>query len=535
MRGLFLVMRRFPFAATCLLILCALGAVAHAEERTPSGAVDDAFDVWEFRVLGNTTLDERAIESAVYSFLGEHKTIATVEAARDALVAAYREAGLGTVLVDIPEQTVDDGVVRLQVTEGRVEKVRIAGARYYSERRILESLRSIKAGSVPKLPAFQQELTDLAQEARDRQVVPVLKPGSTPGTVEVDLAVQDRLPLHASLEFDNRYTADTTPLRMIASVSYENLFQRAETISLMLQTSPEDTSQVKLGVLSYAGHTPWKAVSWSGYAIRSDSNVAAAGTLAVIGNGSIYGLRLNRDLASSATRSASMSIGVDYKDFGENIRLDKDSLRTPIRYLMWTAQFSAMQRADHYDAQASVSTQLGLRGLLNDERQFAYKRANAHAGFAYLRASTQAFWHLPKGWSVGGRLNAQYADQPLINNEQFVFGGADTVRGYLEAEELADAGIAGGVELRLPTWTRGQLHGNLFFFTDHGIGITQLPLPGQPARVYLDSVGGGLKFGLGNELDASFDWALARHKGSKDSRTPVSTDPRFDFLVKYSF
>ena len=529
-------MRQHAFAASLLLFAVLFGAGSQAQ--TPPAAPDaaeEAFDVWEFRVLGNTTLPERTIEAAVYPFLGEHKTIATVEQARDALVDAYRQAGLGTVLVDIPEQTIDDGIVRLQVTEGRIEKVRIAGARYYSERKILAHLPSIQPGTVPKLPALQEELTSLANDARDRQVVPVLKPGSTPGTVEVDLSVQDRLPLHASLEVDNRYTADTTHLRMIGSVSYENLFQRGETVSLMYQTSPQNTSQVKLGVLSYAGHTPWKGVSWSGYAIRSDSNVAAVGTLSVVGNGSIYGARLTRELTSNATGNAALIIGADYKDFGENIRLSNDSLRTPIRYLMWTVQLSDIKRTDRYDAQASLSAQFGIRGLLNDERQFAYKRANAHAGFSYLRGSAQAFWHLPKGWSAGGRVNAQYSEQPLVNNEQFVFGGADTVRGYLEAEELADSGIAGGLELRTPTWTRGSLHGNLFFFTDHGIGMTQLPLPGQPARVSLDSVGAGFKFGLGADLDASVDWALARHKGSKDSRTPVSTDPRFDFLVKYSF
>jgi hemolysin activation/secretion protein len=529
-------MCRTWFAVTLLTCAaCGMAAPVRADVPAASPTAEDAFDIFEFRVLGNSTLDARDIESAVYPYLGEHKTLATVEQARDALVEAYRKAGLGTVLVDIPEQTVDDGIVRLQVTEGRIEKVRIAGARYYSERKILASLPSIQAGSVPKLPTFQQELTELANEARDRQIVPVLKPGSTPGTVEVDLSVQDRLPLHASLQVDNRYTADTSPLRVTASVSYENLFQRAETVSLMVQTSPQDTSQVKLGVLSYAGHTPWKAVSWSGYAIRSDSNVAAVGTLAVIGKGSIYGLRLNRDLSSGASGVLSLALGADYKNFGENIRLSNDSLATPIRYLMWTAQLSDVQRTERYDLQANLSAQFGIRGLLNDERQFEYKRANAHAGFSYLRGSAQAFWHLPKGWSLGGRLNAQYSEQPLVNNEQFVFGGADTVRGYLEAEELADAGLAGGIELRLPTWVRGALKGNLFFFTDHGVGITQLPLPGQPQRVYLDSVGGGFKFAVGSALDASVDWAMARHKGSKDSRTPVSTDPRFDFLVKYSF
>jgi hemolysin activation/secretion protein len=436
------------------------------------------------------------------------------------------------VLVDIPEQTVDDGIVRLQVTEGRVEKLRIAGARYYSERKILAQLPSVKPGAVPNLPQLQQELTKLANDARDRQITPVLKPGSTPGTVEVDLAVHDVLPFHGSVQVDNRYTADTSPLRVMARASYDNLFQAGESLSLLAQTSPQNTSEVKLGVVSYAGHLPWEHSNWTGYFIRSDSNVAAVGTLAVIGNGSIAGLRFNRELYSSDNGTFGLAIGPDYKNFGENIKLSSALLRTPIRYLMWTVQATGAMHNDVWEAQGALGLQFGIRGLLNDEAQFAYKRANAHAGFSYLRGYGQAFRQLGRGWSLGGRFSLQYSEQPLINNEQFVFGGADTVRGYLEAEALADAGLTAGLELRTPALVRGAYRVNAFFFTDHGIGITQLPLPGQPARVHLDSIGGGLKFAVGNELDAAIDWALAR---TRTPRTIISNDPRVDFLVRYSF
>ena len=101
-----------------------------------------------------------------------------------------------------------------------------------------------------------------------------------------------------------------------------------------------------------------------------------------------------------------------------------------------------------------------------------------------------------------------------------------------DLEALADAGLTAGIELRTPSVARGAYRINAFFFTDHGIGITQLPLPGQPARVHLDSIGGGLKLAVGTEFDAAIDWALGR---TRTSRTIVNNDPRVDFLVKYSF
>ena len=47
---------------------------------------------------------------------------------RKQLEQAYRDAGYKTVVVIIPEQEVVGGEVQLQVTEGRVEKVRVKGA-----------------------------------------------------------------------------------------------------------------------------------------------------------------------------------------------------------------------------------------------------------------------------------------------------------------------------------------------------------------------------------------------------------------------
>src|SRR5262245_50272353 len=127
---------------TGLLGICLLTAVnsrGSAAEVQPAVAPPEQsapFDVWEFRVLGNSVLPAREVESAVYPFLGAQRTIEVVEQARQALERAYRDKGYGTVFVDIPEQDVVDGVVRLKVTEGKLARVRISGARYFSNGRI---------------------------------------------------------------------------------------------------------------------------------------------------------------------------------------------------------------------------------------------------------------------------------------------------------------------------------------------------------------------------------------------------------------
>src|SRR5208283_5183151 len=96
-----------------------------------ASAPSPPFDLLELRVLGNGVLDPKVIEATVYPFTGPDKHMSDVEAARGALEKAYHDRGFGTVFVDIPEQSVDDGVVRLRVTEGRLRQVSVAGAHFF--------------------------------------------------------------------------------------------------------------------------------------------------------------------------------------------------------------------------------------------------------------------------------------------------------------------------------------------------------------------------------------------------------------------
>src|SRR5208283_2284441 len=118
-----------------------------------------------------------------------------VEGARKALEDAFQKAGYQTVFVDIPEQRIVGGVIRLHVLEGKVGQSRVTGARYYEPGEIRSSVPQLAAGNVPDFNQMQQELAQV-NKATDRQVSPILTPGRVPGTVDVNLSVKDELPLH---------------------------------------------------------------------------------------------------------------------------------------------------------------------------------------------------------------------------------------------------------------------------------------------------------------------------------------------------
>ena len=479
---------------------------AVAADALPSDS--PPFDVLELRVIGNTTLEARDIENAVYPFTGPHKQMTDVEAARAALERAYHNKGFGTVFVDIPEQSIQNGIVRLRVTEGRLHQVRVSGAKYFSGRELRAELPAAQEGAVPNLPELQKEITALNAESRDRDVVPVLKAGPQPGTVDLGLKVEDHLPFHGSAEVNNQYTADTAHLRAALQASYDNLFGRLDSIAFQFQGAPTayDESHVFAG--SYTMRLGSGGSNLSFQYVNSKSDVATIGTLGVLGTGTVYGLRWLTPLPSSASIQ-SLAFELDYKDFKQSILVNPTSgLNTPVDYVNLSAAYSGIRAAASSQFDWSTTANFGIRGTPNNAQQFADKRFDGQANYFYIRADGGVTFQLPANFSAALRLTGQYSADALISNEQFPIGGAASVRGYLEAEELGDSGLRSSFQFGGPplALAAGRLRINEFLFYDFAREFT-VDSPGQPHFADLRSWGVGLKFDALSHLFASLTWA----------------------------
>ena len=173
--------RRVASIYAVSILLCLTGRITLAADGSDTAKAEQHFDVQEYRVIGNTALAGRDIEKLLYPLLGPNKSLPDVESARAALETLYHDRGYGTVFVDIPPQKVDEGIVRLRVTEGRVERETISGAHYFPERDVIAALPAAQPGGVLQLSKLQEELTAVNTQSPDRSVVPILKGGDRPG------------------------------------------------------------------------------------------------------------------------------------------------------------------------------------------------------------------------------------------------------------------------------------------------------------------------------------------------------------------
>ncbi len=513
----------------CLPIVHAEVPAQAKQGAKPAVADENRFDIFEYRVEGNTVLPNLTIEEALYPFLGEKKSFQVVQQARTALEKAYHDAGYLTVLVDIPEQDIKESTVRLSVAEGQVERLKVTGSRYYSLGRIKSKAPEIAEGSVPHFPTLQKELGEVNRSA-DRRVTPVLRPGRSPGKVEVELKVDDHLPLHGNLELNNRYSPNTTHSRLTGSLRYDNLWQLEHSLALQFQIAPEKINESKVFSANYVVPLS-KGRALALYALRSDSDSGALGDVSVIGNGSVAGLRYVLPLPVRGSGFFhSLTLGGDYKSFNETVNLlGSDSFNTPITYVPFSIGYDATVFGEQRQLQFNATLNFSLRGLFNREQEFANKRFDAKPDYAYLRLD---YKHTEKigDWSLFGHVSGQLTASPLISNEQFSAGGAETVRGYLESEVLGDRGGIASLELRTPQlWQGGHLPAPTALVFVDGASLQVLEaLPSQRSRYRLASTGLGLRWRT-KGFSLNLDWALPFKTTTNTNAHTLRTQARLSY------
>ncbi len=518
-------------------------APAAPQDKRAAQASERRVDIDAYDVDGNTKLDEDTVAAAVYPFLGPQRTRQDVERARTALERAYQEHGYQSVVVEIPPQTVTEGIVKLHVAEAPIGRLRVVGSRYVLPSFVKSAVPSLAEGQVPNFTAAQRELTAL-NRLPDRTITPVIKAGQQSGTVDVDLRVKDTLPLHASVEIDNDHSANTPALRLLASARYDNLWQLGNTLSFTYLTAPQDVSKTEVFAGSYFAPiygTPW-SLFFSGY--QSNSLVNTLGGTGVLGDGYSISARGMLTLPSIGDFTDNLSLGATFNHFLQNVSITSPTVCTQEsavlsscvtdQYVPISVSYSVSRTAPDWNMDATISATFGTRGLGSTPREFELARFDATGNFVHLNLDysvMQSFWH---DIQAAMHFSGQLADQPLVPTEQFAAGGLTSVRGYLQSEAIGDDGLDYSLEIRSPSAAPyvpyiGSFVDDwrLFGFSDIAEVWVLDPLASQQKFFRLASTGVGSRLA-----------ALGHFSGSVDMAWPLIAGPdtkAFEPVTSFTF
>lgn len=502
---------RTAHCVSALALSIVFAPALHAQEADAAAetAAPDAerrVDILNYQVEGNSVLTRKEIEQAVMPYLGPQRRLADVDQARTALMEAYHAKGFETVNVIIPAQEVENGNIRLKVVEMRVGRLRVDGATYYSPDDIRQRMPSLKEGEVPNYNDLSRDL-DAINMSQDRVIAPSLQAGLEPGTVDIDLLVEDKLPLHGTLELNDRASSRGERLKLSGSLTYTNLFQLDHSLSLQGQMSPQDPGEAWAVSASYAAPIPNTPLTLVAYGYHNDSDVSALNGINVLGKGDVVGMRaiytsVAGDPLSPTTHE--FTAGFDYKNFKEHLISEENGpAYTPIDYVPLMVRYALKRRTQSFDFDFGIGAAFGLRGLAADDAEFGVKRYNANANWSALRGDASYTRRLSGGWLLGGSIQWQYAGEPLVSNEQFALGGYDSVRGYHESFELGDDGISGQIQADTPSLLSSSFvkQLRLFSFVDGGYARIYDPLSVEDEHMSLLSIGGGIRVQLDHGLN----------------------------------
>ncbi len=535
------------------MVMAALLVLADADaawgESPPDAPRVRYFDVLEIAVDGNSVVDEADIQETLAPFLGPGKTAQDVDRAREALQQLYRELGFQTVAVSVAvesRKTIAEGLIILKVDEGRIHKLSISGANYFSIERIREKVPSLQEGQVPDFEAVQSDIMALGR-LPDRQITPAIKRDETTGDLDVDLVVTDTLPLHGLLELNNRYSNGTSHERALAMLSWDNMLQRGDSLSLMMQTSPQ---QIDEGLVFFASwltrfDDPYFTLQFS--VLDTQSDVASLGGTNIVGKGSSFGAKGIWQRPVPGGWLHNMAAGIERKDFLNQVKLGGVSLDSPLIYYPLTISWSVSHQGDNGTGRYGVDLMATLPGLGSETGTIDLSRYGARRQMHWLRGSTAITRELPDGFlspgfEVAFNGSMQLTDIPLVSNEQISAGGMDSVRGYFESESTGDLGVLAALELRTPpvtqffqgkAWVRHVNEGRMYFFIDAGRVSLKGPLPDTSQRdsAELYATGVGVKFGFFEHLNAVFEWA----NPLADGPYTMKNDGRLLFRISGTF
>lgn len=499
-------------------------------ERAGAGATGSAATmrvaVRQIEFTGNTVIDTPTLQALLKPALSNTLDLAGLNALARQVAAQYHLRGYPFASAFLPPQKIGDGVLRIEVVEGRYGKV-------YSSGQFLPEqgdpfLAALKPGDVIEAKRLERTMLIL-DDLPNIDVAPFVRPGSEYGTGNLEAVITRLAQYGGEVGVDNVGNRFTGQNRLRLGLNGYSLLRFGDEVRVKLLSSQ---GGAVLGSADYEAPL-------NGYGLRGQIGVAHTAYqlgreyayLDANGTADIYSTRIGYPLVRSQARNLNVSLGGLYKRLHDRVEFSGTSQRKKSASLPLTASFDArdplMGGGVTFGNAVYTSGRLWLDAA---QRQSDADTARTHGSFHKLTLDLARIQTLPANFSMYVRMAGQYTDQNLDSSEKFSIGGFSGVRAYPSGQGVGDTGWLLQAELR-------QKVGELTAFALFDAGATRAnvhPWDGQPsARERISGSGLGVRREqpLGWNLEAVVAWRnssdLPSDNSSRGARLSVSGTYRF--------
>ncbi len=508
---------------------------ARAEEYATKGVYLE-----NIKVSPSQILTEEEIRNILDDYTETNVTFDQMKTIVDRINKLYLEKGFVTARAYLPEQTIEDGTIQIELIEGKVGNVTLTGNKWTKSGYITDRVNLTK-GSLFNIGRLEEDLLTFNRYHDCIELEGTLTPGvEQTGTTDIQLKAKEELPFHMTMLFDNAGRSTIGKLRGGLMLQNDSLFGFRDRITLGAYANNHSVTpfaDYNIPVNKKDGRV--------GFMFSSSNSEIAHGAYRMFNiksRSQIYSLYFNQPIVRKPYMELASTTSVSYKQ--------------------------ATSRFDGFDISKDKvsSAQTGLNFRYDSKRGIWY--LNQSVGYAfpifdpdsnYLKLEGGFLRLHDFGHGVVGQLRGNYQVIPkhvVPYIDQFQVGGMATVRGYSEGLLLGRSGYLLSGELIVPilprfiaskdktkkipflgSFVKGVVfmdHAAVFPYKGSGVGDN-----GYDANDVLLSMGMGLRITLPGNLSARLSWGFPCIRNSHEEvhkwgrfHFELSLTPDFDKLVK---
>ena len=510
-----------------------------APAETPGAYPSVTAFIQQIKIVGNTVFTEEQLSQVTTPYVNRKLTSEDIEALRVALTVFYVNQGYINSGAIIPDQEVVDGVLTIQVIEGRLSRIELEGNRLFREEYLRDRIQP-PSGVPLNIRRLQERLQILQQDERIDTINANLRPGARQGDAVLDVKVKEESPFRAYLDVNNYQPVSVGAEAIMLTFQHLSLTGHGDILSFGIGGSdgtwPRIEASYSLPVNRYDGALTFEYR-------KNDFSVVRAifQDLDITSKSDVYGITFRQPVYR--TIHSEVALGLTGEHLYNKNYLDDE----PFSFYPGVQNGKSVVTAIRAFQELTYRTPrqfIALRSRLSLGIDALDSTVNSHSlpdsrFFSWLFQGRWAIRHQPFNMQTLLRVDAQLTPDSLLPLEQMSIGGRYTVRGYVENQLVRDNGVSASIETRFPIVRNKPWASilDLCAFYDFGHSWnTDFPSP-KPRTI--DSVGLGIRWELSRPWNSHFHpqfelyWGIPLRTVDNEGGNVQEKGIHFRFLLMY--
>ena len=412
-------------------------------EKQEKTEKDIKINVSKFNFTGNTVLSNDQLASLTSNFTGKELSYKQLTDVLGVISNFYRRLGLWARAI-LPEQDIKNGVVTIQIIEGRLGKV-IIKSEVQEPNLKLEIVRKyienkISRQSILNINQLEKNIQNL-NNIPGIQAVATLEAGQAVGETDVVIQLENRRRLSGTFQGDSFGSRSSGRSRVTALVNVDSLLKEGEQFTIQrVQTIGSEYNAVAGSFrIGYDGTRGTLRAA----KLRYDLGDPFSSTNPT-GNSDELSLSIDKPLNAIGKTNLSSNFTLSKSDY-ENKNNTPSNVQKKISRAIAKLNFN---RADQFFKGGVNYGSLSLTIGDLDDTSTNSTTNNALGQFSKLNANVSRFQRLTDQNALQVNLSGQYSFKNLDSGEKFSLGGPYGIRAYPNSEGQGDHGLMANVELK---------------------------------------------------------------------------------------